>query len=806
MSEKMQTDTRAASHHRRARAALIAGCLVTSWWAMNAAAQTPAAPDHSIGLVLGTWRFALYETEAKEECPEGFQFRHIDNYKAEYPTPEAQKLREEQVGYYTNRGPHGENVFYFPTVLKDQLPFRAARGKTSYGLNLDDETEGRGNAFSMPHENLVSPDGERGIDNQMYRVLGCVPGLRKRGIAEGSIPQLVLSEYQARLLLEVTDVDDERNDDEVTVTTYRGMDPVVMDASGELIPWLSQRIDHEQKRFMYRTRGRIVDGVLMTDPVDVRLPAVELKGIVADRRLQGMRLRLKLTPTGAEGLLGGYADIEHWYLTYAKTWGAHVLADMVGWSGPATYDALYRFADYRDPASGKPTAISTAYQVKFARAFIVHSAQSDAAIHAALEGGRNSFAVTGKALVVKSAHGRAASPEPVPRGVRIEQTDEMGPVFADTRGHTLYTWLGDKKPGESLCNDERYTDAVAAAEVHYFLPDADRRATCREVWPPFIAKQDSKPLGRWSVITRKDGTRQWAFDQQPLYAFAQDTRPGEVNGIDRVLDQRTPLWVPLDAPPGLVARQSLLGRVLSTVDGKTLYAHEAETLARQTCLADCLKTWLPVPAPAASSGAGIDGWSIVQRADGSKQWAYAGKPLYTFVGDARFGDLNGAAEKHWQAAALQGRLKPPPGITLQMTADGEVFADRNGMTLYRWHCVEDATDHLYCDTPGTTSAYWRSLCGTPEECTATWKPLVAPKDAKPVGRLWSIVKIDPTGKTQYAAPGDPEGLRVWAYGGRPLYTFAKDREPGDMDGHNVRVFYLWGYTMLRADGQGARLQ
>ena len=71
-----------------------------------------------------------------------------------------------------------------------------------------------------------------------------------------------------------------------------------------------------------------------------------------------------------------------------------------------------------------------------------------------------------------------------------------------------------------------------------------------------------------------------------------------------------------------------------------------------------------------------------------------------------------------------------------------------------------------------------------------------------MGRTWSIVTIDPTGAWQYAAPGQADGLRVWAYRGRPIYTFSGDKAPGDMNGHNVRAIGLWGYGMIRADGGG----
>src|ERR1700748_3509574 len=80
------------------------------------AAASVAAPagaqSHSgaIGLVLGNWRLGIYETPSgKEKCPEGFQYKQIEQFKAQFPTPEARQAWEDKYGYPANRGPHGEN-------------------------------------------------------------------------------------------------------------------------------------------------------------------------------------------------------------------------------------------------------------------------------------------------------------------------------------------------------------------------------------------------------------------------------------------------------------------------------------------------------------------------------------------------------------------------------------------------------------------------------------------------------------------------------------------------------------------------
>ena len=45
-----------------------------------------------------------------------------------------------------------------------------------------------------------------------------------------------------------------------------------------------------------------------------------------------------------------------------------------------------------------------------------------------------------------------------------------------------------------------------------------------------MAAADAKPMGDLTVITRDDGSKQWAFKGKPLYLFAKDTKPGDKTG------------------------------------------------------------------------------------------------------------------------------------------------------------------------------------------------------------------------------------------------------------------------------------
>ena len=81
-----------------------------------------------------------------------------------------------------------------------------------------------------------------------------------------------------------------------------------------------------------------------------------------------------------------------------------------------------------------------------------------------------------------------------------------GKVLTDEKGMTLYTFKNDTK-GVSVCNDD-----------------------CAKAWPPFAADGNAEASGAYTVIDRKDGTKQWAKDGMPLYFFVKDKKAGDVSG------------------------------------------------------------------------------------------------------------------------------------------------------------------------------------------------------------------------------------------------------------------------------------
>ena len=75
--------------------------------------------------------------------------------------------------------------------------------------------------------------------------------------------------------------------------------------------------------------------------------------------------------------------------------------------------------------------------------------------------------------------------------------------------------------------------------------------------------------------------------------------------------------------------------------GMTLYSFDKDVAnsGKSACNGPCAALWPPMMAAASDQPAGA--YSIVVRDDGSRQWAYKGKPVYTYKPDQKAGDRTG---------------------------------------------------------------------------------------------------------------------------------------------------------------------
>ena len=92
-------------------------------------------------------------------------------------------------------------------------------------------------------------------------------------------------------------------------------------------------------------------------------------------------------------------------------------------------------------------------------------------------------------------------------------------------------------------------------------------------------------------------------------------------------------------------------------------------------------------------------------------------------------------------------------VKMMDTKMGKIMTTPKGMTLYTFD--KDTMGKSNCDA----------------KCMKNWPPFHAEAKAKAEGE-WSLVK-------------DADGKEMWAYEGKPLYMFAKDKKAGDMTGDGV---------------------
>ncbi len=81
------------------------------------------------------------------------------------------------------------------------------------------------------------------------------------------------------------------------------------------------------------------------------------------------------------------------------------------------------------------------------------------------------------------------------------------------------------------------------------------------------------------------------------------------------------------------------GEALVDATGKTLYTFDKDAKDKSNCVDKCAQNWPPLEVKAGAMAEGD--WTVVKRDDGTSQWAYKGKPLYTWAKDEKAGVAGG---------------------------------------------------------------------------------------------------------------------------------------------------------------------
>lgn len=86
-------------------------------------------------------------------------------------------------------------------------------------------------------------------------------------------------------------------------------------------------------------------------------------------------------------------------------------------------------------------------------------------------------------------------------------------------------------------------------------------------------------------------------------------------------------------PQVALVDEGKLGSVYrETQNSLRLYTNDSDADGKSMCNGGCAMAWPPLRAPA--NAAPVGAWTIIARNDGTRQWAYQGKPVYTRFHDA----------------------------------------------------------------------------------------------------------------------------------------------------------------------------
>jgi len=247
----------------------------------------------------------------------------------------------------------------------------------------------------------------------------------------------------------------------------------------------------------------------------------------------------------------------------------------------------------------------------------------------------------------------AGPPSRIPPGFAVKTTT-VGRLLTTDKTYSVYAYDQDT-PTASMC-------------------DAD----CARTWNPAIAPALAQARGEWSIIERSPGVRQWAFRQQPLYTYVLDQRTWSLEGSDvpgwsNVYTQLAPPF-----PESFTVQDTLVGQVIADHRGMTIYTYvcgddsvdqlscdhpdDTQVYRLGMCGGDsgkCLKNWPYVQADI-SATTKSRAWSVIridpktghraldEQTATLSVWAYRDRPVYTFGGDQKPGDLNGSGTGEWR--------------------------------------------------------------------------------------------------------------------------------------------------------------
>jgi hypothetical protein len=272
-----------------------------------------------------------------------------------------------------NRGRTAAAAFrgYKPEIQTYVNPFAAAdpgqpevASRIGEGFDLDGKRKA---------SDFISPDGELGIDNALYRAWGCSTPWRSDEATMVLRANDKMTQGMYTIVVRLSGSKDPMNDDRATLEIGYSPDKIVKDARGNIAAGYSFRILQSQ---MYsKLKATVKNGVVETEQApEIHMPEMAWwPNQIRDADFRQGKIRLTVNPDGtANGLVGGYRNWRDLYAqeTYSQDGAQQGIRERE--DHVALYFALRRNADGMFNAkTGRNDGISSVYRMKLTPAFVV---------------------------------------------------------------------------------------------------------------------------------------------------------------------------------------------------------------------------------------------------------------------------------------------------------------------------------------------------------------------------------------------------------------------------------------------------
>ena len=242
-------------------------------------------------------------------------------------------------------------------------------GKIALGFDLDHNAKTGG---------FTGVDGEKGVDNGLYRAWGCIQAFRGRdftaALTQRANDKMLEGLYSVVIRLSGNKSPD--NDDDVTLEIGYSPDKILKDTDG-VGSGYSYRLP---KTEMYtRLKATVRNGVVQSvQAPEIHMPNVAWNiGNLRDADFKDGKIRLEIDKNGnMYGIVGGYRDWRDLYFENVEAQGGATSETVYHQNSLGMYYAIKRNADNRpDPKTGQNMFISTAYRFIGRPAFVLDPAK-----------------------------------------------------------------------------------------------------------------------------------------------------------------------------------------------------------------------------------------------------------------------------------------------------------------------------------------------------------------------------------------------------------------------------------------------